>query len=429
MLSWAKDLYPICRSITGPGVRETLQYIKKLLPELNVFEVASGTKAFDWVVPDEWTIQDAYILDENKNRVIDFNKHNLHVIGYATSIDKTMSLEELSEHLYSIPEQPDAIPYITSYYEKRWGFCLTENQRKSMLPGTYRAVINSRLAPGVLNYAEVLIKGERSEEVLLSTYICHPSMANNELSGPVVTIAIANWLKNLPRRRYTYRIIFVPETIGSIVYISKNLEKLKKNVISGYNITCVGDDRNYSYLPSRSGDGLADQAAKHVLRHIDRNYKIYSWLDRGSDERQYCAHGVDLKIASVMRTKYGEYSEYHTSQDDFNLVTETGLEGGYNAIRKCLEIFEFNFIPISTVTCEPQLGRRGLYPTLSTSESNKKVKIMMDFLTYCDGKHSLLEIADLINVEFWHIFSLAQTLKNEGLIIEGSESGSNQHCD
>ncbi len=417
LLGWAKDLYPICRSLTGPGVRQTLTYIQKLLPEMEIIEVPSGTKVFDWTVPDEWTIRDAYVLDAKDVRVIDFKLQNLHVVGYSEPVNEFLDLDQLNEHLHSIPNQPNAIPYVTSYYNRQWGFCVTHNQRMSLTPGLYRAVIDSDLKPGVLNYSELIIKGETDDEILISTYICHPSMANNELSGPVVTIGIAKWLQSLQKRRYTYRIVFIPETIGSIVYLSRHLEHLKQRVIGGYVITCIGDERCYSYIPSRAGDGLADEVAQHVLHHIDPNYKKYSWLNRGSDERQYCAPGIDLKIASITRSKYGEYPEYHTSLDNFDVVTAQGLEGGFNAMQRCLEIFEKNFYPKVTVSCEPQLGKRGLYPSLSNKESGEQVRIMMNLISYCDGDHSLLEIANLIQVPFWELTPIVDKLIDHKLLM------------
>lgn len=417
MYEWAKDLFPICRSITGDGVRATLTYIHKLVASLQIYSVASGTQAFDWNVPDEWNIRDAYVLDESGQRIIDFKVHNLHVVGYSEPVDQWIDLEELNKHLYSIDNKPNAIPYITSYYSRRWGFCLTHEQRERLKPGRYRVVIDSDVKPGLLNYGELILPGKTADEILLSTYICHPSMANNEISGPVVTLALARWLQSLENRRYTYRIVFVPETIGSIVYLSRNIEHLKQQVKAGFNITCIGDDRCYSYLPSRAANTLSDRAAQHVLKYIDPQFKRYSWLDRGSDERQYCAPGVDLPIATIMRSKYGEYPEYHTSLDDLSLITPQGLEGGFNALKQAILAIEHNVTPKVTVLCEPQLGKRGLYPTLSTVNSADQVRAMVDLISYCDGHHDLLEIAELIGEPIGGLVEILKQLTIHGLIL------------
>ena len=397
---WANDLWSIPRSITGHGVRDTLSYIKQLIPNIKIKEIPSGEQVFDWVVPYEWNIHDAYISDESGNRIVDFQTNNLHVMGYSEPVDEWMEFEELDKHLYSLPEQPDAIPYVTSYYKRQWGFCLSHNQRKLLNAEKYHVVIDSDLSKGVLNYAEILLPGENKSEVFLSTYICHPSMANNELSGPVVTTALCRWLESINNRRYTYRIVFIPETIGSIVYLSRNFEKLKERVIAGYNVTCIGDEMCYSYLPSRKGNTLSDKAAVHVLKYIDPNFKRYTWLDRGSDERQYCAPGVDLPIASIMRSKYGEYPEYHTSLDDLSFVTPQGLECGFKAIQSAIDIIECNVKPLVSVYCEPQLGKRKLYPLVSKKGVDNNTRAMMNFISYCDGNNTLLEIDDMIGKPF-----------------------------
>ncbi|HDY90209.1 MAG TPA: DUF4910 domain-containing protein [bacterium] len=415
--SLAQQLFPICRSLTGEGVRKTLSLIKRQLPELEIHEVPSGTRCFDWTVPDEWNINDAYIIDPDGNKIADFRKNNLHVVGYSTPVDETVLLDELQNHIYSLPDQEDAIPYITSYYKKHWGFCITDKQRKALKQGRYRVHIDSSLKPGHLTYGQLIIPGRSSREIFLSTYICHPSLANNELSGPCVTTYLAKWLQSLENRHYTYRIIFIPETIGSIYYLSRNLEYLKEHVIAGFNVSCVGDERTYSFMPSRQGNTLADRVAQHVLKHIYPDFKRYSFLNRGSDERQYCSPGVDLPVVLVGRSKYGQYPEYHTSKDNMDFITPAGLSGGYNAIRQCLICLEHNEKLKTGVLCEPQLGKRGLYPLISSKETTKQVRPMMDLIAYADGTNDLLGIADLINREMWSLFEIVNKLKSENLLV------------
>ena len=416
LYSLACELFPICRSITGDGVRKTLKRIKSELPELKILEVPSGTKCFDWTVPLEWNIKDAYIIGPDGDKIIDFKASNLHIVGYSIPVDEIISLNELQKHLYSLPDQPDAIPYITSYYEKRWGFCITHNKRQTLKEGDYKVCIDSTLEPGNLTYGELVIPGETNEEIFLSTYICHPSLANNELSGIVVTTYLAKWLLSLKKRRYTYRIIFIPETIGSILYLSKNMKQLKNNMIAGFNVTCVGDDRAYFYLPSRSGDTLADRVALHVLRHIAPDFIKYSFLDCGSDERQYCSPGVDLPVVLVGRSKYGTYDEYHTCKDNLDFITPTGLHGAYNVIKECLVCLEHNEKLKVTVLCDPQLGKRNLYPTISTKETGEQVRTMMSLIAYCDGTKDLVDIADIIGEKITDLFDIVDKLKDEGLL-------------
>lgn len=417
MFKLATQLWPMNRSLTGRGVRQTLAAIAQHLPDLQVHDVPSGSTVFDWEIPQEWHVNEAYILTPDGQKICDYNVNNLHLLGYSTPVRTTMTLAQLKTHLYSLPDQPDAIPYITSYYKERWGFCLTHQELLALQEGEYTIVIDSKLFPGHLTYGELLIPGDSQQEVFLSSYVCHPSMANNELSGPVVTTFLAKWLKSLPQRRYSYRIIFIPETIGSITYLSHHKDLLKRQVIAGFNISCVGDERAYSYLPSRQGNTLSDRSATHVLQHIDPDFQRYPWSERGSDERQYCAPGIDLPIASIMRTKYGEYPEYHTSLDTLgDVVTAEGLQGGFQALMRALQAIENNVYPLTTVFGEPQLGKRGLYPTLSTKETAETTRLMMDLITWSDGQHCLLDIAEKCDSAIWNLYPILETLVAHELI-------------
>ena len=413
----AKQLWPINRSITGDGVRETLKILRGHLPDLKILEVPSGQKVFDWEIPKEWSVREAWIEAPDGRRFCDFNTNNLHLVGYSVGIDATVTKNELDKHLFSLSEKPKAIPYITSYYEEFWGFCITDEERQVLQDGNYRVYIDAELFEGSLTYGELIIEGESDEEGFLSTYVCHPSMANNELSGPCVVTFLAKWLINLRSLKHTYRIVFVPETIGSIAYLSKNLDAMRANVVAGFNVTCIGDERAYSYIPSRNGETVSDKVAKHVLRFIDPDFVQYSWADRGSDERQYCAPHVDLPIASILRSKFLSYDEYHTSLDDLEtVVTEKGLAGGFEAIRCALEVIENNVYPNVTVLCEPQMGRRGLYPNISDQTNYKNTNLMMNLVSHSDGQMSLLEIADKLDVSFWELYDLANKLANVGVL-------------
>ena len=410
------DLFPICRSITGDGVRESLRVIQRRIP-FTIVEVPSGTTAFDWIIPKEWNITDAYVLDESGKKIVDFQKSNLHVVGYSVPVNKTVSFSELQAHLYSLEDQPNAIPYVTSYYEERWGFCIPHNLRQTLKEGSYKVVIDSELKYGHLTYAELIIPGELEQEIFLSTYVCHPSMANNELSGPVVTTMLAKWIASEPRR-YTYRIIFIPETIGSLTYLSRHLSWMKEHVIAGFNVTCVGDDRAYSYVPSRHGNTLADKVALAILDEKHPDFIRYSYLDRGSDERQYCSPGVDLPVVSVMRSKYRAYPEYHTSLDNLEVVTPTGLQGGFSVLRDCVELLEKNRVYRATCFGEPQLGRRQLFPSLGTKKTPQMVMDTLNVLAYADGKHDLVGISTIARIPFFRLFPIVDELIKAGLLAE-----------
>jgi len=418
MYALATELFPLPRSITGEGTRQTLKIIKREVPELQLHEVPSGEKVLDWTIPLEWNIYEAYIISPDGERIVDFENNNLHVVGYSAPIDSVISLDELKKHLHTLPSQPEAIPYVVSYYKKTWGFCITHNQLQTLKNGDYYVKIKSTLETGSLTYGELVLKGKSDEEVFLSTYVCHPSMANNELSGPVVTTELIKFLKSLKDRRYTYRIIFIPETIGSITYLNQHIEHLKKFVIAGFNMTCLGDNRVFSYMPSRRGDTLSDRVARHVLRYLHPEYIAYSFLNRGSDERQYCHPRVDLPFVSIMRSKYNDYPEYHTSLDNLDLISPEGLYGGFNVNKVCLECIENNKTLLNTIIGEPHLSPRGLYPTLGAREKEINVTTMMNLIAYADGKKDLLSIAEEIGKPIWELTSIVNTLLNEKILVE-----------
>lgn len=424
MYDFVCKIFPYCRSLTGEGVRQTLNDLREFItqgggPELKVFEVPSGTKAFDWTVPREWKIREAYIEDEDGNHIIDMKDNNLHVLGYSTSVDKWVGLDELKEHIYTQPDQPNCIPYVTSYYKERFGFCMSENMKNSLPEGKYHMYIDSELFDGVLNYAEILIPGETDEEVFFSTYFCHPSMANNECSGPAVSGELVKYVMSLPQRRYTYRFVYVPETIGSITYLSQgeHLSKLQKSMVAGFNLSCVGDNRDYSIVESRHANTLADRVLKNVLHyHTDNKYSTYSFLKRGSDERQYNAPGVDLPVVGFCRSKFGEYPEYHTSADDLSLVSPEGMQGAYDVMTQVIDALEMNQSYQVQVLCEPQLGKRGLYPTTSQKGSYDKVIAIRDFIAYADGKTDLIDISDKILVPIGELIKVVKKLKVNNVI-------------
>jgi aminopeptidase-like protein len=409
-----RRLFPICRSITGNGVRETLKIIEEHIP-IKIHEVLTGTKVFDWTVPKEWNIKDAYVKNKDGDKIIDFKKNNLCVVGYSTPLNKTVSLLELQEHLYSLPDQPEAVPYVTSYYKERWGFCIAHKYREQLKDGEYKVFIDSELKDGALTYGELIIPGKTEKEVFLSTYVCHPSMANNELSGPAVMAFLTKWVLS-KQRRYTYRIIFIPETIGSITYLSKNLEIMKKNVLAGFNISCVGDNKAYSYLPTRNGNTYADKVVLNILSFQHPDFIKYSFLNRGSDERQYNSPGVDLPVCSVMRSKYGAYPEYHTSLDNLDFISPQGLAGAYDALKECLMLIEENRKYKINCLGEPQLGKRGLYPTISTKSSGNEVRSMMDFIAYADGENDLIDISNKTRIPVWELYPIIEKLMKGDLL-------------
>lgn len=418
MYALCDRLFPICRSITGNGVRETLRVLQNFCPAMTLHEVPTGTQVFDWTVPKEWNIRDAWIKNSKGEKVLDFAKSNLHVMGYSIPVNQKVTLEELLPLIHTQPDQPDAIPYVTSYYKERYGFCMSQLQKDALEEDIYHIYIDSDLKDGSLTYGEIWIPSTEGnkDEIFLSTYVCHPSMANNELSGPAVTIYLAKWLWEKKHRRYNYRIIFIPETIGAITYLSQHLPEMKKNIRAGFNISCVGDDRTYSYVASRYGNTLADKVAKNVLSFHYPQYKQYSFLQRGSDERQYNAPGVDLPVCAVCRSKYAEYPEYHTSKDNMGLISPTGLQGAYEVYRDMIEALEYNHKYQIQCLGEPQLGKRGLYPTISQKGSSGAVRAMSNFIAYADGMNDLIDISSIIKVPVKRLVTVIEKLQEAKLI-------------
>lgn len=416
MFKRAKELFPICRSIMGDGVRQTFEILKKYMPDMKLYEVPTGTKVFDWTIPNEWTIRDAYIENKERARIVDMKVNNLHVMGYSTPVDEWMSLSELKEHIYTLSDQPDLIPYCTSYYKERWGFCMSENHLQSLPDGKYHAYIDSELKEGSLTYGEVIIPGESDKEIFFSSYICHPSMANNECSGPVVMTKLYEYIMNMPHRRYTYRLVLLPETIGAITYISRNLEVMKRNIIAGFNVTCVGDDRAYSIVHSRYANTLADRVLMNVLKGHDPKFREYSYLERGSDERQYQAPGVDIPLVCFCRSKYHVFPEYHTSGDNLDIISPDGLGGSLDVLVKCIEALENNHNYKIKCLCEPQLGRRGLMPTTSNKESYRDTLILKDISAYADGTNDIFELSDYIGHSVPDMLPTLKKMEEAGLI-------------
>ncbi len=420
MLNLAKKLFPICRSLTGDGNRKTLKILKKIIPKLRIYEVPSNKKVYDWTVPLEWNIKDAFIKSNGK-KIIDFKNNNLHLMGYSIPVDRVVSKKKLLKHIFYSKDHKNFIPYVTSYYKKNWGFCVSFNDYKKIFKSNkYEVKIDTTLKKGFLTYADYLIKGKSKSEILISCNICHPSLANNEISGMVVSTELIKYLSKL-KNYYTYRFVFLPETIGSIIYINKNFKILKKNVRAGYVLTCIGDNFNYSFLPSRKGDTLSDKAALNYLKFEIKNFKKYSFLERGSDERQYCSVNVDLPISSLMRSKYNTYPEYHTSGDNLNFISDNGLKGGFNYVKNILVILENNFKYKSKLKCEPLMSSRNLYPQISSRKNSplsagNKFKNYLDFIAFADGKNDLIDISNIMNVSAFKLIEIKNQLVKLKLI-------------
>ena len=410
------DLFPLNRSITGDGNRKTLEILKGIVPALQIKEVKSGTKAFDWVIPKEWKVNHAYLLDERKNKIIDYTDNNLHLIGYSASFSGKLSRDELKPHLYTSDVLPDAIPYVTSYYDSNWGFCVTKEFKDNLKDEIYEVEIDTEHFKGSMTYGEVFIKGNSKKEILFSTYICHPSMASNEISGPLVAINLAMDLYNSKKNEFSYRFLFLPETIGSIFYLSKNLKKMKKNVIAGFVLTCLGDNRNWSFLTSKYNNTYSDKLAEFILQDNKIRFKKYDFLNRGSDERQYCYPFVNLPIVSIMRSKYGEFKEYHTSFDNLDFVNGANLVESSALYFEIIKVIETNYFPRATTLCEPMMSKRNLRKGNSNIKLDDFDQNVMNFLIYSDGQNDLIDLATRLNISYQSCLEISDLLKDNGLV-------------
>ncbi len=413
MHEFATTLFPLCRSITGDGVRATLQEIGQRIP-LEVHEVASGTQVFDWTIPDEWNIEDAYVATAEGTRAVDFRASNLHIVSYSEPVRTELTLEELRPHLYTHDHRPDWIPYRTSYYDRSWGFCLTQLQLDALQAGTYEVVVDSTLEPGSLTYAECVVAGALEREVLLSTHICHPSLANDNLSGIVVLTELAGALAAAPRR-LTYRLLFVPGTIGSITWLARNEAAVEK-VVAGLVVACVGERAPLSYKRSRRGDALVDSAAAHIVSR-QPNGRVMDFVPWGWDERQYNSPGFDLPVGTLTRSVEGEFVEYHSSADSLDIISPAQLEEALEAALQIVDVLESDgtYLNLSP-KAEPQLGRRGIYRSIGGSDPATDQIAMLWVLNQSDGRSSLLDIAQRSGLGFADIRRASDCLVDAGLL-------------
>jgi aminopeptidase-like protein len=412
------ELYPICRSITGDGVRRTLEIVDRELGGLEIHEVPTGTQVLDWTVPREWNVRDAWVADPAGRRVIDFQDSNLHLVGYSVPVRATMGLAELKQHLFTLPDQPDWVPWRTSYYAERWGFCASQRLVDGLAEGDYEVCVDTTLADGHLTYGEHLVEGRTADEVLVSCHVCHPSLANDNLSGIAVATGLARRLAEA-RPRYSYRFLFAPGTIGAITWLARNQDRLGR-VGHGLVLACVGDPGGFTYKRSRRGDAGIDRVVAHVLARSGRPHQVLDFEPYGYDERQFCSPGFDLPVGSLSRTPYARYPEYHTSADDLDLVGPAQLQ---ESLELCWEIFQVlegdrRYLNLSPKG-EPQLGRRGLYGQIGgRSDAEERQMAMLWVLNQSDGDHSLLDVAERSGLPFALLAEVAATLEEAGLLRE-----------
>ncbi|MCT2585762.1 DUF4910 domain-containing protein [Actinophytocola gossypii] len=413
MHALVRRLYPLCRSITGDGVRETLAVVGEQLP-LTVHEVPTGTRVLDWTVPREWNIRDAYVADATGRRVVDFRESNLHVVGYSVPVHTRMPLTELRRHLHTLPDQPDLVPYRTSYYAPTWGFCLAQSTLDALPDGEYEVFIDATLADGSLTYAEHVVPGQVEDEVLVSCHVCHPSLANDNLAGIAVAVQLALSLEN---PYHTYRFVFAPGTIGAITWLARNRGRIER-VRHGVVLACAGDRGSLTYKQSRRGDAPVDRVFRHVL--AGRPHEIRAFSPYGYDERQYCSPGFDLGVGSLTRTPYAGYPEYHTSGDDPDFVTGESMVDTLRVLQEAFAVLDRDraYVNLSPYG-EPQLGRRGLYDSLGgRSDAHDAQLAMLWVLNLSDGTHSLLDVAERAGLPFGAVATAADALRDAGLLKE-----------
>lgn len=415
MIDLIAAAYPICRSITGDGVRRTLAMIRERIP-LEIREVPTGTRVFDWTVPKEWNIRDAWIKDPSGRKVVDFQDCNLHVLNYSVPVHERLPFAELKKHLFTLPDKPDLIPYRTSYYKEAWGFCLRHRTLEELPDGEYEILIDSTLADGSLTYGECLLPGDSEREVLLSTHVCHPSLCNDNLSGIAVMTELARELQARPRRRYSYRFLFIPGTIGSITWLALNEVRIDHGLVAAN----LGDPGKFHYKKSRRGNAEIDRAVLSVLRSSGEPFGVEEFVPFGYDERQYCSPGFNLAVGSLTRTPYGRYPEYHTSADNLDFVKPGALEGSLRTYLAVMDVLEGNrrYRNLNPM-CEPQLGRRGLYRTIGGDESGRARELaLLWVLNLSDGEHDLLAIAERSGMSFAAVREAADALLEVGLLEE-----------
>jgi aminopeptidase-like protein len=427
MMQLIRRLYPICRSITGNGVRQSLAIIGDHIP-LEVHEIPTGTPLFDWTVPKEWNIRDAYIKDASGKKIVDFQKCNLHVLNYSVPVQKRISLEELRAHTFSLPDKPDWIPYRTSYYQENWGFCLSHDQLAALPDGEYEVVIDSSLQDGHLTLGECFIQGQTTEEILISTHTCHPSLANDNLSGIAVAVALASHLTKAPPQRYSYRFLFSPGTIGSIAWLSRN-EARASSIAHGMILACVGDGGQITYKRSRRSNADIDRAVLQILKDTGARHDVVEFSPFGYDERQFCSPGFNLPVGCFMRTPHGKFPEYHTSGDNLDFVRPESLDDSLSKCLLILELLEANATYLNlSPRCEPQLGKRGLYGAIGGATDGKLRELaMLWVLNLSDGQNSLLDIAQRSGMTFERIRIAADALKGCGLLAPASGRNEGTH--